>query len=163
MPDAVAAALDFRNALARFASGVTIVTTVDGGGRRAGFTASAFSSLSLDPPLILVCLEKRAESYPTFDAAEHFAVSILATGQTDVALRFATRGIDKFAGAPVVPGELTGMPLIEGAIAHLECRVHDRPDGGDHTIIIGEVLRAASTDGEPLLHFNRKFGRFEPE
>ena len=163
MPDAVAASPDFRNALARFASGVTIITTVDGGGRRAGFTASAFSSLSLDPPLILVCLEKRAESYPLFEAAEQFAVSILAASQTDVALRFATRGIDKFADSPIVPGEVTGMPLIEGAIAHLECRVHDRPDGGDHTIIIGEVLRAASTDGEPLLHFNRKFGRFVAE
>lgn len=163
MPDTIVEAVDFRNAMARFASGVTVVTTVDAAGQPAGFTASAFSSLSLDPPLILVCLEKRADSYPAFQAASRFAVSILAAGQADIAMRFATKGIDKFEGAPLVRGEATGLPLITGALAHLECRTYDLPDGGDHTIIIGEVLRAVSTDREPLLHFNRRFGRFVAE
>jgi flavin reductase ActVB len=157
---AVIDTVDFRNAMARFASGVTVATTVDRAGQPAGFTASAFSSLSLDPPLILVCLDKRANSYAAFRSCEQFAVSILAADQEEIATRFATRDVDKFEGVTVVRGEVTGLPLIPEAVAHLECRVFGRPDGGDHTIIIGEVLRAASTDHEPLLHFNRRFGRF---
>jgi flavin reductase ActVB len=155
--------VDFRNALARFASGVTVVTTIDAAGRQTGFTASAFSSLSLSPPLVLVCLEKRADCYPAFMSCTSFAVSVLAAGQTDLALRFAERDIDKFAGTPASPGEATGMPLIDGALAHLECRVYNRVDGGDHAIIVGEVLRAAGAGGDPLLHFNRRFGRFVPD
>jgi flavin reductase ActVB len=163
MPDAVVDALDFRNALARFASGVTVVTCRDDAGQFAGFTASAFSSLSLNPPLVLVCLEKRADCWDAFMQASHFAVSVLAEGQWDVALRFATKGIDKFEGAPIERGEATGLPLVQGALVHLECRVYDRPDGGDHTILIGEVLRAASFDREPLVHYNRHVGRFVAE
>lgn len=161
---AVVDPVDFRNALSRFASGVTVVTTIDATGRRTGFTASAFSSLSLDPPLVLVCLDKRAHSHPAFASCEEFAVSILTADQTDIALRFARSDIDKFQDVAVVAGEITGMPLIAGAMVHLECRVYGRPDGGDHTIIIGEVLRAitAATPTEPLLHFNRQFGRFTP-
>lgn len=160
MPDAVVDAVDFRNAMARFASGVTVVTTHDRAGQPVGFTASAFSSLSLDPPLVLVCLEKRADCWDAFMAAPRFAVSILAAGQDDIAMRFATKSIDKFAGAPLVSGDATGLPLIAGATVHLECRLFDKPDGGDHTILIGEVLRASSSDDPPLLHFNRTFGRF---
>ncbi|MBI2762042.1 MAG: flavin reductase family protein [Chloroflexi bacterium] len=153
-------ALDFRNALARFASGVTVVTAKDAGGRPAGFTASAFSSLSLDPPLVLVCLEKRAQSYEVFAATEHVAVSILAAGQGDIAWQFARKEIDKFEGVSLETGEVTGLPLIQGATAHLEGRVYERLDGGDHTIFIVEVLRAHTEDLPPLLHFNRQMGRF---
>ena len=160
MTDAVLDPVDFRNAMARFASGVTVVTAQDGEGKPVGFTASAFSSLSLNPPLVLVCLEKRADCWDAFMAAERFAVSILAAGQWDTAMRFATKGIDKFAGAPLTAGELTGLPLVSDALVHLECRIFDRPDGGDHTILVGEVLRAVSTEREPLLHFNRQSGRF---
>lgn len=151
----------FRDAMARFASGVTVVTTVDGSGSPWGFTASAFSSLSLDPPLILVCLDKRAESHGVFDQADHFAISILAAHQKDTAMRFATRGADKFGGFEVQPGEATRLPLIPEAMVHLECRMHDRLPGGDHTILIGEVLRAHSEDRSPLLHHNRAFGSFQ--
>ncbi len=153
---------DFRNALARFASGVTVVITRNGEGRFVGFTASAFSSLSLDPPLILVCLQNDADCYQAFMEAESFTVSILATGQSDVALRFATKSIDKLEGTPVAMALSTGLPLIEGASAWLECRIHSRPDGGDHTILIGEVLGAGAGDVPPLLHYNRTFGRFTP-
>ncbi|MFN8558597.1 MAG: flavin reductase family protein [Dehalococcoidia bacterium] len=163
MPDTVVDPLDFRNAMARFASGVTVITTVDAAGQRWGFTASAFSSLSLDPPLSLVCLEKRAESYEAFMLATHFGVSFLATGQLDLAWRFATKGIDKFADTPIETGAVAAMPLVRDAAVHLECTVHDRLDGGDHTIIVGRVLAAISTDREPLVHYNRKFGRFVPE
>lgn len=153
---------DFRNAMARFASGVTVVTARDATGRPFGFTASAFSSLSLDPPLVLVCLERRAESFPAFNTATAFAVSILAAGQSELALKFATRGADKFAGSPVADGPATGLPLVQGTIAQVECRLHERLDGGDHIILVGHVVRAALGAGEPLLHFNRAFGRFVP-
>lgn len=160
MPDAVVDPVDFRNAMARFPSGVTVVTTRTEGQGAAGFTASAFSSLSLDPPLVLVCLDKRADCYDAFAAAAQFAVSFLTASQVDVGMRFATKGIDKFAGQPTIPGEVTALPLIPGALVHLECDTYDRVDGGDHTIFIGRVLRATVHEGEPLIHFNRTFGRF---
>ncbi len=152
---------DFRNAMSRFASGVTIVTTNDPGGRRVGFTASAFSSLSLNPPLVLVCLDRRAECFEAFQATSMMAINILAMGQDDIAMRFATRGADKFGSTRTTAGTATGMPLIDGALAQVECRVHERVEGGDHVILVGEVLRAASSDAEPLLHYNRNFGRFQ--
>ncbi|MCH8051369.1 MAG: flavin reductase family protein [Chloroflexi bacterium] len=151
---------DFRDAMARFASGVTVVTTRDGTGKAVGFTASAFSSLSLDPPLLLVCLQKDADCYAAFMEAEQFGVSILAQGQSPIAIRFATKAIDKWEGTPSEAGSATGIPLIGGAAARLECRTQSRPDGGDHTILIGEVLTADANGNEPLLHFNRSFGRF---
>lgn len=150
----------FREALSHFASGVTVVTTVDGEGARWGFTASAFSSLSLDPPLVLVCLEKKAESHPAFSQAETFAISILAAGQDDTAWRFAKRGTDKFAGIELTAGSETAMPLIPDALVHLECRTYERLPGGDHTILVGEVLNARTSDAPPMVHFNRTFGRF---
>ncbi len=150
----------FRNAMARFASGVTVVTTTGSNGRPAGFTASAFSSLSLDPPLVLVCLQKDADCYPTFLEAERFAVSILAAGQEEIARHFATKSADKLAAVQAAGGPATGLPLIDGASAWAECTMRDQVDGGDHTILIGEVIYAETTDAEPLLHFNRQFGRF---
>ncbi len=151
----------FRDAMARFASGVTIVTTVDEDGAQWGFTASAFSSLSLDPPLVLVCLDKKAESHGAFKQVDRFAVSILAEHQKEAALRFATRGADKFGGFEVEHGAATGMPLIPGAMVHLECRMHDRLPGGDHTILVGEVVYAHHEDVPPMLHHNRLFGGFQ--
>ncbi len=152
----------FRNAMAQFASGVTVVTTRDGNGRFQGFTASAFCSLSLDPPLVLVCLEKRAHCYEAFVHTSHIAISVLASGQLDLAWHFATKQEDKFERIAIEPGPVTGLPLIPGATVHLECEMHDRLDGGDHTILIARVLRAESTDQPPLVHFNRRFGDFAP-
>jgi flavin reductase ActVB len=155
--------LEFRNAMARFASGVTVVLTRNGDGAFVGFTASAFSSLSLNPPLLLVCLQKDADCYAAFMEAREFALSILARGQSAIATRFATKAIDKLKDTPTVSGPATGLPLVEGASAHLECRIHELVNGGDHTILIGEVIRADTLEAEPLLHFNRQFGRFTPE
>jgi flavin reductase ActVB len=153
----------FRNAMARFASGVTVVTARNADDAFVGFTASAFSSLSLDPPLMLVCLQKDAECYAAFMESDDFAVSILAHGQAHIALRFATKAIDKLQDTPVTPGTIAGLPLVSGASAHAECRIRERVDGGDHTILVGEVIRAEISDAEPLLHFNRRFGRFQPD
>lgn len=154
---------DFKAAMARFASGVTVVKTRNADGTVVGFTASAFSSLSLDPPLLLVCLQKDAECYAAFMEAEQFVVSILAVGQSEIAVRFATKAIDKLDGTPLQDGPVTGIPFVEGASAWMECRMHERVDAGDHTILIGEVLKAASTDSDPLLFLSRRFGRFAPD
>lgn len=160
MPEAVVESVDFRNAMARFASGVTVVTTVDVAGQRHGFTASAFSSLSLDPPLVLVCLEKKANSYAAFMAADKLGVSVLASGQDAVLWRFASKDVDKFVDMPISAGPATGAPLIDGALVQLECRVYDRLEGGDHTIILGEVLAVVNNEADPLVHYNRKLGGF---
>ena len=152
---------DFRNAMASFPSGVTVVITRDAEGRNTGFTASAFSSLSLNPPLALVCLDRKADCFPAFEACEQFTISILADGQSETAMKFATRGADKFAGTKTTAGAITGLPLIDGATSRIECKIHARLDGGDHVIIVGEVL-GAKTDlqREPMLHYNRQFGHF---
>jgi len=151
---------DFRAAMSQFASGVTVVATHDVGGAPAGFTASAFSSLSLDPPLVLVCLDRRAECFDAFASCKAMAISILAEGQAEIATRFATRGADKFGESPVEKGQATGMPLVMGALAQVECEMYDRLDGGDHLILVGKVVRAKANDVKPLLHYNRTFGRF---
>ncbi len=151
----------FREALAHFASGVTIVAA-----RRAtgpiGFTATGFTSVSLTPPLILVCVAKTASAYDGVVGAELFGVSVLGEAQRWIAERFATSGVDRFAGVSVLAGPVASAPLIDGALAHLECRPHARHDAGDHTLLIGEVLGASTTVGRPLLHFARRFGAFAP-
>lgn len=152
----------FREAMSRFASGVTIVTTRDDNGVDWGFTASAFSSLSLDPPLVLVCLDRRADSFPAFAASDSFAISILAEGQHEIAQRFATRGADKFSPGGLQAGTATALPLVAGALAQLECHMHARLDGGDHVILVGRVIDAAVADARPLVHYSRQFGGFTP-
>lgn len=150
----------FRAALSRFPSGVCIVTTQEVGGRPRGFTANAFSSLSLEPPLVLVCLDKKAESHDAFRVAPGFAVSILASHQMPLANLFAAKGPEKFEGIAVDAGDETGLPLIPEAVAHLECRMHQTIPVGDHTILVGEVIGAAVFEGEPLVYHNRRFGLF---
>jgi flavin reductase ActVB len=157
---------DFRAALSMWPSGVTITTTVDDHGLRWGFTASAFSSLSLQPPLILVCLAATARSHDTFVRAESFAVNLLSTRHEQLALRFADRGSDKFTGANFRPGH-TGSPVLTDAVASLECVMHATVPAGDHTILIGKVVHshvnAAIRDSAPaMVHFARRFGVFGP-
>jgi len=141
----------FKLAMSHFASGVTIVTT-EHDGKPFGMTVAAFSSLSLHPPLILVCIEKTVKTHDAITGSGKFGVSILNSKQTDISNRFASRVDDKFAGTEIVRGEL-GVPMIGGAITRLECRVSDRLDGGDHTIFIGEVVDAKTEEGEPLVYY----------
>lgn len=148
-----------RAVLGRFATGVTVVTTVSPDGERAGVTASSFNTLSLDPPLVLWSLALTAASLPVFRAAGRFAVNILGEGQTGIARQFARPAADKFAGVETIEG-LGGVPLIAGAIAHLDCAVWRRDDGGDHELYIGRVLRAGATDGAPLVYARGGFGQF---
>jgi flavin reductase ActVB len=141
----------------RFASGVTIVTTVDEEGRWVGFTASAFCSLSLDPPLILVCQAHTSSSHGAFTRCERFLVNILGEEHEDVALRFARSGGDKFAGGGFRPGHVTGLPVLPDALAVVGCDVHARHAGGDHDILVGEVYSCLVRTGAPMLHFDRRF------
>lgn len=153
---------DFKRAMGQFATGVTVVTTLDADGRPLGLTVSAFSSVSLDPVLVLVCIDNNSETHDGFEASRTFGVSILAEGQEDWSDRFAFGGSEKFTAAPLITGA-SGVPLVPGALAHLECRVHSRLPGGDHTIYVGEVTSIAVAPGRPLVYHGGAFGRFEPQ
>jgi flavin reductase ActVB len=148
----------FRQAMMRFASGVTIVTTADTTGAWWGFTASSFSSLSLDPPLVLVCLAKGADSHPVFVKSPAFIVNVLAREHETLATRFAAKGVDKFAGGEFRPGAVDGLPVLDDAHVSLKCSTHGLHEAGDHTIIIGEVEYAhVRKGGSPALHYDRHF------
>ncbi|WP_413990055.1 alpha/beta fold hydrolase [Labrys okinawensis] len=139
----------FRRALGAFPTGVTIVSTVQPDGTPRGFTANSFSSVSLDPPLILVCIARTASSYPIFSGTRHFAVSVLAEHQKDVSRLFASKTSDKFKGSRW-RCETTGSPVIEEAAAWFDCRTHNVVDAGDHIILIGEVAAFGGSETNPL-------------
>ena len=151
---------EFRDVIGRLASGVTVITA-DHEGRPYGTTASAMSSLSLEPAMLLVCLNTSSSTGQVIAAARRFAVNILAEGQADAAMRFAGKG-DKFAGQPVVRG-IAGQPLLEDALANLECRVVEEVTGGTHSVFLAEVEHATGRQGTPLAYFRGQFGRLELE
>jgi len=149
----------FKEAMGRFPSGVVIATTLDREGKPWGFTASSFSSVSLDPPLVLVCLAKTAECHAAFVAARLFSINILAADGEALARRFAMRGARKFDGDEFFVGE-HGLPVIRTAVAALVCRKFADYDGGDHTIIVGEVQSVNHVAaGDAMVYFRRKFWR----
>jgi 3-hydroxy-9,10-secoandrosta-1,3,5(10)-triene-9,17-dione monooxygenase reductase component len=148
---------EFRQALGNFAAGVTIITTRGSDGTPYGLTATAFSSLSLAPPLVLVCVDKKSETYPHF-ASGVFAVNLLTSAQEELSGRFAKSGGDKFSGVEFERGA-TGAPLLAETLGHLECRIAHVYDGGDHTIYVGEVVAAQVRDGDPLLYFRGAYRR----
>jgi flavin reductase (DIM6/NTAB) family NADH-FMN oxidoreductase RutF len=142
----------FKLAMSHFASGVTVVTT-EHEGTLYGMTVASFASLSLNPPLVLICIEKMVKSRDAIAAAEKFGVSMLSGEQVEISNRFASKKIDdRFAGVPWSRGEL-GMPLIDGAICAIECRVFNQLPGGDHTIFVGEVLSVRTHEARPLVYF----------
>ena len=146
---------DFRNALSRFASGVTIVT-VSSDGELHGMTASAFASVSLDPPRILVSLDKTSRTRSMLAEIGSFAVNILSGGQESISRSFAVSGPKPFDTLSHKLGE-NGAPLLDGAIAWMECSVVQIVDGGDHDIVIGDVTASVAADGDPLIYFNRTY------
>ena len=151
----------FRASLSRFASGVTVLTTRSAQGHDVGMTATAFSSLSLDPPLVLVCVDRAASMAPSLEGATHLAVHVLAAGQEALARQFALTHGDRFAGVAISRGS-GEVPLIPGVLARLECRIAERHPGGDHLIIVAEVLAAEVRDGDPLLYFRGRYSRLLP-
>ncbi|MDT0138982.1 flavin reductase family protein [Acidovorax sp. PRC11] len=151
---------EFRDALGMFATGVTIVTAQDAAGGLVGLTASSFNSVSLAPPLVLWSLGRAAGSMNALAAGSHYAINVLAADQQALAERFASRGVDRFAGVKYALG-VAGAPLIEGAVATFECFNRSRYDEGDHVIFVGEVERCAHRPGVPPLLYHG--GRFYTE
>lgn len=150
-----------RRVLGQFATGVTIITTVGPDGSPVGLTVNSFSSVSLAPPLVAWCLRREAISYDLFVNAPHWAISVLAADQLALARRFCSPITDRFAGVPVITG-MTGVPLLEGAIAHLECTAFKGVDGGDHRIFLGRVEHHDMREGAPLLFHAGDFGDWAP-
>jgi flavin reductase (DIM6/NTAB) family NADH-FMN oxidoreductase RutF len=150
---------EFRRALSQFASGVTVVTTRDAIGQPLGLTVSAFCSVSLEPPLVLVCVDKKASSYSGFLESRAFVVHILAEDQEELSRRFATKDPKKFEGMIYRRG-IEGIPVLEGAVATLECRLVQAYEGGDHTIFVGQVEGASvREEALPLLYFRGAYRR----
>ena len=140
---------DLRRAFGHFATGVTIVTTLDAAGNPCGFTANSFTSVSIDPPLLLVNIGKSAFGCSVFTASRGFAVNILARDQRELSNRFATAGSDKFAAVDWHAAQ-TGSPLLDGVVAWFDCSHHEQVDAGDHVILIGRVLQYAYNTDTPL-------------
>jgi flavin reductase (DIM6/NTAB) family NADH-FMN oxidoreductase RutF len=147
---------EFRRACGRFATGVTIASVLDDLGAPHGLTVSSFASVSLDPPLILICLGHEVTSVEVFRAAKYFGINVLSEDQRALSERFARKGHDRFGGLDWTPGE-TGVPLLAGVLAHMECAVRQRIAAGDHDIFIGEMLGARVYKGDPLIHFSGRY------
>lgn len=150
----------FRAALGCFATGVTVITA-QAAGRRVGVTANSFNSLSLEPPLILWSLVKTSSSYPTFAAASHFAVNILAHDQIELSNQFARRSDDKFAGIDVSEGQ-GGCLLLPDTCATIQCARETILDGGDHWILIGRVMAFDASENAPLLYHRGSYSMAHP-
>ena len=143
---------EFRRACGRFATGVTVATVLDAKGAPHGLTASSFTSVSLHPPLVLLCLAETATAISHFRAASYFGINVLAAGQQALSERFARKGHDRFQGVEWQAGA-TGVPLLPGVLAALECGVHRIVPMGDHDILVGEVVRVQVNEGDPLVYF----------
>lgn len=148
---------DFRAALARYATGVTVVTARSARGP-AGITVNSFTSVSLDPPLVLWCPAKTSARYDTFARATGYAIHVLAADQIELCHRFARSG-DDFSGL-AVDTTPEGLPLLPGCLARFDCAAHAVHDGGDHAIVVGRVLRAFVRGGTPLLFWDGRYGDF---
>jgi 3-hydroxy-9,10-secoandrosta-1,3,5(10)-triene-9,17-dione monooxygenase reductase component len=146
----------FRLALGRFATGVTIITTVNAADTDIGLTVNSFSSVSLAPPMVLWSLSRNSGSFAAFMAAQHFAVHVLAIDQRELATRFSTRGADRFAGLSPERG-VDHIALLDGCTARFECRTVFRYEGGDHMIFVGEVLQFEHWEREPLVFHGGRF------
>ncbi len=148
-----------RAALGCFATGVTVVTCLTDGAVPAGLTVNSFTSVSLDPPLLLVCLAKQASSTALLTAAQCFAINVLQTGQQPASIRFSTRDEDRFGTTPWSRGE-AGAPILEESLCVFECERYAVHDGGDHQILVGRVVKASfDATVDPLLYFRGRYRR----
>ncbi len=149
---------EFKSLMASFASGVTVVATADAAGKLWGLTATAFSSVSMDPPLCLVCVDHKAGSYETLKSARKFSVNFLSDKQEEISNRFASRIEDKFEGVPHERGGATGCPILTDALASMECEVVNVVPAGDHDIFVGAIKSAKIAEGSPLLYWRGAYG-----
>ncbi len=151
----------FRQVLGHFCTGVTVITTVDGG-RPAGFVCQAFAALSLAPPLVLFCPSRSSATWPVIERAGHFCANVLADGQQELARRFGTSGGDKFAGVPWSPSP-SGAPVLADALTWVECAVEAVHEAGDHYLVVGRVTPlGACRAGRPLLFYRGRYAATDP-
>ncbi len=160
-PGSVFDPMVFRDVVGHFASGVTVITTnVDG--ELFGTTASAVSSLSMEPPMMLACLNRTSSTHDAVVRSGYFGINILAEDQGDLAMKFGRKGADKFDSVAVSYSEHGNVPMLDGALAHVVCRVDETPAGGTHTVFFGLVQEASAREGaEPLAYYRGTFGRLE--
>lgn len=152
---------EFRKVMSSFATGVTIATAALPDGTRAGLTVNSFTSVSLDPPLVLFCLDKRALSYGVFSKAAGYAINILTAQQEHVARAFAVpgQGPERWEHGQFIPGE-SGAPVLLDTLATIDCSLHAQHDGGDHAVMVGRVLSMSSREGVPLLYWHSGYRHF---
>lgn len=156
-PEAVARARRFRDVLGRFASGITVVTTMSND-EPIGMTCQSFSSVSLTPPLVLFVPARTSRAWPRIQRAGKFCVNFLADGQSELSNTMASRGADKFADVAWRPSPVTGSPVFDGTLGYVDCTIHAVHEAGDHYIVIGQVQDLVVGDGaEPLLYFQGKY------
>ena len=146
----------FRQACGRFSTGVAIAATLDPSGNPHGLTINSFTSVSLSPPMVLICIDYRAAVLKYFLAASHYGLSFLNAGQQELSDRFALKPDCRFEGTEWRRG-ITGVPLMEGSIATLECRIERIIEGGDHSILLATVVSAGVAGGPPLIYFNGSY------
>lgn len=151
-----------RDAAGVFATGITVVTTRDGNGKPAGFTANSFVSVSLDPPLVSFNLARSANCFPVFAAAKHFAVNILSSDQEALSNHFAGRDQEKWQGVSFTEWE-SGSPILEGVLGAFDCDYHAHFEGGDHVVFLGKVMKLSWRDGDPLLFFRGAYRELAPK
>jgi flavin reductase (DIM6/NTAB) family NADH-FMN oxidoreductase RutF len=150
----------FCRTCAKFPTGVTVVTVLDADGNPHGMTASSFTSVSLDPPLVLVCVDHRAKVLEHLRGTEHLAINVLSEGQHELSAHFARRGQNRFEGVDWYAGH-EGVPLIPEVLASLECRMHRLVDAGDHAILIAEVLGVSHREGRPLVYYGSEYHKLD--
>lgn len=146
----------FRHACGQFATGVAVATASDESGAPHGLTINSFTSVSMSPPLVLICIDYRAQVLQVFLRSQHYGVNMLRENQQEISNRFAYRAEDRFSGVGWKRGQ-TGVPLIEGSLASLECATRQIIEGGDHTILLAEVVAVHTHNGDPLLYFNSRY------
>lgn len=151
---------EFRRACGRFSTGVAIASVLDAQGTPHGLTVSSFTSASLEPPLVLICLGHRVSVIDAFRASAHFGINVLAEGQRDLAERFSRKGQDRFDGLNWRRGK-TGVPILAGVLAAIECAVRQRLTAGDHDVFVGEMVGARVAGDAPLIHFASHYRRLD--
>ena len=163
-PAAAAAARRFRDVLSQFGSGVTVVTTMSGD-EPVGMTCQSFSSVSLDPPLVMFVPAKTSRAWPMIQRAGRFCVNVLSAEQAGLSNQMASRGVDKFAGVDWTPSQHTGSPVLSGTLAHIDCTVHAVHEAGDHYVVIGRALdlQVGAEGSDPLLFFRGQYRTTAPD
>ncbi len=152
MPSAAITSHLFRRACGKFTTGVAVATVLGPDGTPHGLTVNSFTSVSCTPPLVLICIDHRSTVLPYLRRSRFYGINVLREEQVDISQRFAFRSEDRFDGLEWAGGE-TGVPLLEHAMASLECRLHQTHEAGDHAVLIGEVVSARVNEGKPLLYF----------